>query len=196
MVRAFSIGVLFGLIIVSNVYAMNLGTVAKNNFVNIGENQSGRFNLLFWTGDEQVYHVELHLKYAPDDWAITIQPENFNISRSAGEEAVVIDNNYVGATPVAVYVKPLLYINGTYNIVLTATAGAPAGGISFLQERVFNLTARIGGPAATAESNESNTANNTSPSDQNKATGNGGMLLIIVSVILILVIAFLIYRYA
>ncbi len=72
----------------SEVHAINLGSVAKNKFAEISNDESVKFKMLFWNVENESYTMKLSVKEAPKDWVIIIDPNEFILNKSIGEEYI------------------------------------------------------------------------------------------------------------
>lgn len=174
-----------------------LGTVTKSDFAVLGENESARFTILFWSDDEQ--YVEMWIKEAPAGWAVIIEPDTFKINESSGNEYMVLpDRGTKKALPVDIFVKAS-GISGTQHVVIGARSGNPSEGIVFMQERAFTFTieskVNASGPAAEKDVSiaENQTNNEEYPAEEIKREIN---YLIYIVLFLIILFSVLIYKYS
>lgn len=184
---------------------MNLGSIAKNNHVNLINNESARFELLFWSAQDEILQVEIKKKQVPDEWLVIIVPEYFEISKSTGNQYIFVPGirNYIKATPVSIVVKPPPdESRGKYEIILDAVAGSGNNGLSFFPTAAFKLTVNIGpgGDQAFAESSkeissEAVQENNTAPFFE-ETRENEEINLIYYELLIIIIIALLIYKFS
>jgi hypothetical protein len=193
------IAVLFLFFILPPANAINFGSVAKNDYMEISYNQSANFKLLFWNTENISYKVTLEVKDIPKDWNVIIQPKEFLLNSTTGDQYIKLPymESDVRALSVNVFAKPNSNENGRYYITIITIAGMPnVTGVSTSLERKFNLTVDVtGGINAVNQTenknmlaNESNTAN-TIPE-------HNSYIPYIIIIIGIFLISFIIYKYA
>ena len=179
--------------------ALSFGSVVKNDYVRIAHGESAKFTLLFWNVENTSYRVELDVKEAPEGWLIIIQPKDFLLNSSVGDEYISLPylEKSVKASHVNVFVKPEGYEGGIYRVVIVAKAGSPEKGISFFQERAFKLTVEVIGEQAekTTESRVQNATKELQPSNDSATETDFNFILYIIIFVCILVISSLIYKY-
>ena len=203
MAKLFRVIILFSLLLSSGAYAISMGSVVKNNFEKIANGESAKFTLLFWNIENESYRVILNVREIPHDWIVIIEPNNFVLNASVGEEYIKLPymNDGVKATPVEVIVKPTTAKPGKYDISISSRTESPSDGISFSQERVFNFTVEVENPTffEPSEEQSSNRYNEESTSslayDLNLEEANLSYFYIII-IIMIILFSFLIYRYS
>jgi len=100
--------ILFFILLSSEVYAINLGSVAKNKFAEISSDESVKFKMLFWNVENESYTMKLSVKEAPKDWVIIIDPNEFILNKSIGEEYISLPyiRESIKAKVVNLFVKP------------------------------------------------------------------------------------------
>jgi uncharacterized membrane protein len=153
------------------VYAINLGSAVKNNFAEIPISESAKFTLLFWNTESETYVLKLSAVDYPEGWTIIIDPEEFLLNKSTGEEYISLpysDEN-VKAKVVNVFVKPDEKSNdGRYYVVVEADAretGDAQGAITVVPIRSFRFEVELSGSTA-ADTNEENAAPPSEDSSQ------------------------------
>lgn len=194
MVKRLSLIIL--LMVLFSGHANALGTVVKNNFAVLDENQSARFTILFWSDEEQ--YVELWVKEAPETWSVIIEPDNFKLNKTTGSEYIALPgiSNKL-ALPVNIYVKPD-NIKGKNNVIVVARSGSNSKEIAFIQERSFNLT--VEGSYVTIEKKTKNQTSIAENINQPEAYETGekeekpGLLYMLI--FFVPVIAVIIYKYS
>jgi hypothetical protein len=205
MSKLFEVIILFSLLLSSGAYAISMGSAVKNDFEKITNSESAKFTLLFWNIDKESYRVRLDIREIPNDWIIIIEPNNFILNASVGEEYINLPymNDGVKATPVEVIVKPITSTKpGKYNITLSSRTESPSDGISFSQERLFNFIVEVENPTY-FESSEEQIANqyneneSTSPLSYRLNLKNADLsYFYVMIIIIILLFSFLIYKYS
>ena len=142
----------------SNAYALSLGSIAKNDFAEISLGKSAKFQMLFWNPENDSYIVRMSVEYAPQDWTIIIDPNEFVLNNSVGEEYISLpyDKN-IRAKTVNVFVKPNEgSVSNRYNITIGAYAVSPTeSSLVVIPRRSFNLVVDLEGleDAAKIENN-------------------------------------------
>ncbi|MEM5836532.1 MAG: hypothetical protein QW058_02115 [Candidatus Aenigmatarchaeota archaeon] len=191
------ISILLFFLILPEVKAISLGSVLKKDFVILKANESARFEILFWNVEEEPFQVKIEVKEAPKDWSILIQPQEFLLSSSSGEEYINLPNleNPVKAKLVKIFVKPENSKAGEYEVVLKARAGAPSQGIAFFQEIELKLRVKVEGESEKTKS-ETPAIWQPLPSTGKIVEETSSILSYISAIIFILVVSFLIYKYA
>jgi len=157
------LALLMSSIVLSNVVcAINLGSVAKKNFAEVKQGETGEFTILFWNREDYPYLLSLNVDQAPEAWAIIIAPEKFVINQSEigppydegrNVEYVNTQHGNVKASPVKVYVKvPSSAELETYEVIIRAhthpldadiTEGDCGTGLSLVLERTFKLSVKV-----------------------------------------------------
>lgn len=187
------------------VYATNMGTVAKNDFVKIEISESAKFKILFWNVENESYQVKLYVKEIPENWIAIIEPNNFILNSSVGKEYIKLPytTENIKATPIDVIVKPTNSAKpGKYEIVITANSESPSSEISLSQGRLFKFIVEIENPIYFDNSKN----NDINPNEENENTAitaanlkqeynNPNYFYLIITTLIILV-SFLIYKYS
>ena len=203
MEKLLSIIILFLIVISARVYAINMGTIVKNDFSKISLDESAKFKLLFWNAENEPYQIKIDIIEVPKDWIVMVYPELFSLNSSVGNENIKLpyEDGYTKATSVNVIVKPANDTkSGKYNILLTAKSLTPQNGISISQERTFNLTVEVENPLYFEETNEQKALSTKPQQGQNQIQGNFLIInspnqLYAIIIFITLIISFLIYRY-
>jgi hypothetical protein len=140
-VRPFFFLIFISLLLIPIASASNFGSVSKYDVTHIGPNQTAQFSLLFWTEDES---RTIALKAAaPENWQIEM-PDRINIGSGSGNE-MVYTSAYTHAQSVILKARPDKYVQGSYHIIVSAATISGNGGLTFSQERIFNLTVIVDG---------------------------------------------------
>jgi uncharacterized membrane protein len=189
---------LSSLLILQAAQAINMGSLIKNDFLNLRKGESGKFTILFWNAGSETYKVDIETKKAPKDWIIEVQPKEFSLDSSTGKENIFLPylGKSVKALPVNIFVKPLNAESGEYEIIVLAKASLQKEGISFLPESVFKLRVNLVGEKVQEEI-ENKTLN---PQETLQPISNiikkTSSSIYITAIITILVISLIIYKYA
>jgi len=184
--------------------SINFGTLLKDNQVKITPGSTADFTILVWTLIEEEYPVMFTIKEVPKDWKVIINPTgDFVLNQDPEEptEIMLLGNENVKAKVIKVYVKtPSGAADGEYKVKISALAGFGESNIVVRQERPFTLTVDVDAKAD---------ADKTTGADMNDAapfydeiTGavanmipNSSGLLTYVILIVILILAWIIYKH-
>jgi len=137
--------ILLFIILPTKIYAINLGSVVKNNFVEITNTESAKFTMLFWNIENESYNIRLSIKDAPKDWIILTDPTEFILNKSIGEEYITLPylNENVRAKVVNIFVKPIENSKpGNYSVVIkaeTELAQNEINDMNIIPERLFKF---------------------------------------------------------
>ena len=143
--------ILFLILISSNAYAINLGSVEKNSFAEISDGESAKFTILFWNSESEPYGVKLLVKDSPKDWVVIINPDEFTLNKSIGEEYINLpySNENVKAKVVNIFVKPDSSSKpGKYSVTIKAETDLnqnESNEISVIPERLFTFEINLKG---------------------------------------------------
>jgi len=143
--------VLLFIILPTKIYAINLGSVVKNNFVEITNTESAKFTMIFWNTGNESYNIRLSAEDAPKDWTILTDPAEFILNKSIGEEYIALPylNENVKAKVVNIFVKPIENSKpGNYSVVIKAETGLAQNEINdmnIIPERLFKFEINLKG---------------------------------------------------
>jgi len=161
-----SVIILFLILLASKAYAINLGSVAKNNFAETSSGESTKFTMLFWNAESKSYDVRLSVKEYPKDWIVIVDPAEFVLDKSVGEEYVSLpySNENVKAKVVNIYVKPDKDSKpGDYSVVVKAETilkQNEINGVTIVPERLFKFEVSLKGPASSVDNYKAPAGNN------------------------------------
>ena len=151
------------LILVSRVsYAISMGSIVKEDYAELTGGDSTKFKMLFWNIDNESYNLTLSIIDAPEGWITIIDPEEFALNRSVGDEYISLpymDEN-IKAKVVNLFVKPSYETpSGVYNVVVEAGTETSDGenGIKVVPQRLLNFKVNL-----TSSSETGNIASNVS----------------------------------
>jgi uncharacterized membrane protein len=136
----------FFLLFVSSVQASTIGSLQKKSYDKCEPGKSVEFTVLMWNLDSSQIPVHLKVRSVPEDWAVIIRPSDFNLTQNMEEnyEYVVIDNKYVKALPIKVFVKvPSDAESGNYEIIVNGIAGNNENAISVIYEKNFKFDVEV-----------------------------------------------------
>jgi uncharacterized membrane protein len=186
------------LLILPEAEAISFGSLLKKDFAQIKANELAKFEILFWNVEEKPYQVQLKVEKAPEDWLVMIQPKEFTLSSSTGEEYISLpySEKPAKAFPVNVFVKPENSKAGKYQVLIKARAGLPGEGISFFQERDFKLNIEIEGEKNQEFENKTLIEQKPLSSIEKITEQAPSAFSYIFTIIGILVISLIIYKYA
>jgi len=137
--------ILFFILLSPEVYAISLGSTAKNKFAEISDVESVKFKMLFWNVEEEPYTVELSVKEAPKDWIVIIDPDEFILNKSIGEEYIKLPyiSENIRTKVVNLFVKPVRDSKpGKYFVLIKAETELPQNeknGIAIIPGRLFKF---------------------------------------------------------
>lgn len=143
--------ILFLILISSNACAINLGSVEKNNFAEISDDESAKFTMLFWNSESEPYGVKLLVKDFPENWIVIIDPDEFILNKSVGEEYINLpySNENVKAKVVNIFVKPDSSSKpGKYLVTVKTETNLnqnEANQLSIIPERLFTFEINLKG---------------------------------------------------
>ena len=198
MEKLLSLAILSFFILLPSVEAISLGTLVKNDFVTVKQNESAKFTILFWNVESSPYIVETKIESSPENWVIIVNPERFLLDSTTGSESIFLpyQKNPVRAFPVNVFVKPVSAKPGNYTLVLSAVAGYPSNTINFFQERKFKLTVEVEGKAEAEGSSQTSIQEPSMPTGETTKVQNYlNYIIYAVALVCILFISLLIYKY-
>jgi len=185
--------VIFLLVILPCVFALNLGSLVKNDYAELEENQTASFEIIIWSKDEN-YTIFLQEKNYPNDWLISINPK---VVSSKDKEAVYVNvgESYVKAHKINVVINPMNAKPGEYMITLSALAYQPKEKINVIQEREFSFKVKILGNVTNTSSSITRVETGEKPSQLLKAEKVESKKWILAIIIITAVIVFLIIKY-
>lgn len=192
------------LLLVQVAQAINLGSVQKNNFIEIVPEETAEFIILIWNSENSSYHISFEVEKAPENWVVIINPRELELSNSPKGETETLNlpnRESIKAALVKVFVKTDEKTDeGDYEIVIRAVAGDKRKGISLMQERMFEFTVSVENPLSFFES----TSETISKIGQDIVGGITGMIpstfdvkiwFIIIASILILLVIWRFYKH-
>ncbi len=196
MEKLLNLTILSFFILLPSVEAISLGTLVKNDFVAVKQNESAKFIILFWNVENSSYIVETKVESSPENWIIIVNPERFLLDSTTGSESIFLpyQKDPVRAFPLNVFVKPVSAKPGNYTLVLSAAAGHPGNTINFFQERKFKLTLKVEGEAEV--SSQTSIQETGMPAGEIAQIQNySNYILYAAALVCILFISLLIYKY-
>ena len=129
--------------------AINLGSLQKNEFAEIGKNGIAKFKILLWNLENFSYPVKLEVKKLPANFFVIIEPEEFVLKPSKigppyeEGEYVSLPIGDVKAFPVEILVKAFDVKKGDYEILISALVGKEKDELSFILEKSFRFRIRV-----------------------------------------------------
>jgi len=136
---------IFLILLSSGAYAINLGSVTRNSFAEISNGESTKFTMLFWNSESEPYDVRLLVKDSPKDWIVIIDPDEFMLNKSIGEEYINLpySNENVKAKAVNIFVKPDNFSKpGKYSVTVKTETNLnqnESNQLSIIPERLFTF---------------------------------------------------------
>jgi len=199
MVKVLSIiSIFIFALLASEVYAINLGSVVKNDFVKINHDESAKFTILLWNSENEPYDLKLEVKDAPKNWLVIIDPDVISISKETGNEFISLMNDKVKATSVNVFVKPSNNeVSGKYFVKVSAIPLISFTELSILPERVFKFTIDLEGSIENGVKDgvSSETIEDFSKTeDKSTKTYNKNYTFYFIPIIFILLVSFVLYK--
>jgi uncharacterized membrane protein len=159
------ITVVFLILLSSSAYAINLGSLVKDKSGEVTKEESTKFKMLFWNAESEAYDVRLSAKESPKDWTVIIDPAEFVLDKSIGEEYVSLPNvdENVKAKVVNVFVRPDKDSKpGNYSVVVKAETilkQSEINGVTVVPERLFKFEVDIKGPVSSVDDYKASTEN-------------------------------------
>jgi len=148
---------IFALLLSQRAYAINLGSLVKSDFAQISIGESAKFKILFWNSEEDSYEMRLSVKNYPEGWTVIIDPDEFILNRSVGEEYISLPymNDNIRAKVVNIFIKPdEKSLTGNYSIAIESYAITNFEGVlSVLPKNSFQLKVSLKG-IETQENND------------------------------------------
>jgi hypothetical protein len=146
------IGLIFLLLLLPIVQAVNLGTVPKKDYLKVESGQTAEFTLLFWNLENSSTPIKLETKQLPEKWTVIIKPEEFLLNQTLPENPPYNDGSEYIGLPIgnvkAMSVKVFVKVHEStkpdnYSLIITTTAGKPKDGISVLLEKPLKLKVNV-----------------------------------------------------
>jgi hypothetical protein len=137
----------------SSAYSMNLGSAQRSGYASIDSSESAKFKMLFWNSENDTYMVNLTAVEYPKGWMVIIDPPDFYLSKSTGEEQISLPytQEVVMAKAVSVYVKPdSSSPSGLYSVSVKAQTKMPemqTSGMNMVSEKIFKFTINLSSTA-------------------------------------------------
>jgi len=200
----------------TTVHAIGFGTVQKVFFANITQGETAESIILFWNIEDTPAQIEMSVRQTPDNWIVKIRPERFLLNKSKigppyddGEYIGLPGIGDVKTLPVRIIASVPKSANpGSYDVLVTARLVGSSSGIAAVQERTFKLAVDVKkaptffetlGKTLTDASNKMMTSGREAV---NKFIGmfssipiDFRIIFLILSVIIILAISWVIYKY-
>lgn len=214
------------LLLQNTVLALVLGSEQKNTHAEMKPGETTEFTILFWNIEDTSIPIRLKPRHVPEDMSVTIQPEEFLLNYSKvtsfpapkGRDYVNTQYGLMLTTPVKVLVKVGESVEtGEYVVYVTATSGKPTTGISILFEKTFLLSIKVTEPPKPPEPPESGIIQTISEMSKDltsritkmtkdlpskltgmatAATAKANVVILFLSIVSILVIAWFIHKRA
>ncbi len=154
--------ILFLILLSSRVYAINFGSVVKDNFAETTNDESVRFTVLFWNAEDVSYTTKLSVKNAPKEWTVIIDPEEFVSNKTNGEEYIKLPytDELIKTKVVNLFVKPDGNSEpGNYSVVIRAETKLSQNSesdITIVPERTFEFEIDLKGFETLGETRNGN----------------------------------------
>jgi len=134
------------------VHGLSMAAFTENNYASVNRDETAQFFIFFWNPEDEPSPVRLKATQTSEELVVIIKPDDFMLNSSLVTEfPAEKDRNYVNTeqglmmtTPVKVLVKvPRAMEPGTYDMVVTATAGNPSEAVSTFLEKNFKFTVNV-----------------------------------------------------
>jgi uncharacterized membrane protein len=175
-----SFAIIFFVLLSTEVYAINLGSIVKNDFAQTTNYESVKFKMLFWNVESESYTLKLTVKEAPEDWTVIIDPDEFVLNNSVGEEYIKLPymNENTRAKVVNLFVKPDLNSKaGNYSVFVEAETKTSdeTSGIEIVPQRLMKFVIDLRGIETSDEvdSNIPPEGNNQNESENSELISTG-----------------------
>jgi len=142
------VSILLSFLLLQNT-VLAFGTTQKNTRSVVNPMQTAEFTILFWNIKESSFPVKLRSRQVPEGMLVLIEPEEFMLDYSIvtsfpaekGRDYINTQYGLMLTKPVKVSVKVEETVDyGEYSFLVTATAGEPTSGVSALLEKTFMLS--------------------------------------------------------
>jgi len=134
------------------VYGLTMAAFTEKNSVTVKRGETAQFFIFFWNPEDEPSPIRLKPSEIPDGLVVIITSDDFMLNPSLVTKfPAEKERNYVNTeqglmmtTPVRVLVKVPRDIElGSYDVVVTATAGSPSEAVSSLLEKKFKFTVNV-----------------------------------------------------
>ena len=158
MLKKFKIFCIFLLfLLIPQVQA--IGSLQKNNFLEIEKGGIANFEILFWNTENISYFVKIEVRKKPENFFVLIEPSEFLLYPSSQGppyeegEYVSLPSGDFKAFPVNVYVKDFGE-TGEQEVFISALIGNEKNELSFLMEKNFKFKVKVNFSSQVKEANE------------------------------------------
>jgi hypothetical protein len=153
LLKTLAVAFLF-ILLSSRVYAINFGSIVNEDYAEITNEGSVKFKMLFWNVESESYTLKLSVKESPEDWITIIDPDEFVLNKSVGEEYIKLPymNENIKAKVVNLFVKANPKSEtGNYSVVVEAGIKAPdeKDGINIVPQRLLKFEIVLNGQEKT-----------------------------------------------
>jgi hypothetical protein len=197
---------LFFIMLSSEAYAINLGSIVKNEYTQITNYESAKFKMLFWNAESESYTLKLSVKESPEYWIAIIDPDEFVLNNSVGEEYIKLpymDEN-IRAKVVNLFVKPVMNSkSGNYSVIVEAgiMTSNETSGIEVIPQRLMKFVIDLSGTEnsddvediVSSEENNTTKIENTDLTPTGENIENNSYLYFII-LFLILLVSIIFYK--
>ena len=131
---------------------LTLSATLENKEFQVYPGETAKFTILFWNVENSPNIIKLRIRQVSGNMSVMLEKEEFTINPSKvtsfpaekGREYMDTKYGLMLTTPVDVLVNVSESVEpGSYNIYVTATAGKPGSGISTRLEKTFKLTVNV-----------------------------------------------------
>jgi len=134
------------------VYGLTMAAFTEKNSVTVKRGETAQFFIFFWNPEGEPSPIRLKPSEIPEGLVVIITSDDFMLNSSLVTKfPAEKERNYVNTeqglmmtTPVRVLVKvPRDMELGSYDVVVTATAGSSSEAVSSLLEKKFKFTVNV-----------------------------------------------------
>jgi uncharacterized membrane protein len=151
--------VLLLILLSSRAYAINFGSVVRSDYAEATSDESVKFTMLFWNAEDESYITELSVQSAPEGWVVIIDPDEFVLNKTTGEEYIKLPytDELIKTKVVSLFVRPAAGSQpGNYSVAIRAETKMSQDGesdITVTPERTLNFVVGVRGFATTEGGN-------------------------------------------
>ncbi len=136
--------ILFFILLSSDVYAINFGAFVKDKTSTIIVGESKKLTAIFWNSADEPYKVILTIDESPNDWIVVLDPSEFILNKTIGEEYISLPytEEIIKAKVVNLFVKADGNSkSGKYYITIRAESVpfTNNGNLNVISERLFRF---------------------------------------------------------
>ncbi|MEM5790520.1 MAG: hypothetical protein QXP77_00470 [Candidatus Aenigmatarchaeota archaeon] len=179
-----------------------VGSLQKNNFVEIEKNGIANFKILFWNTENVSYPIKLEVRKKPENFFVLIEPKEFILPPSQKGppyeegEYISLPSGDFKAFPVNIYVKDSGE-NGEQEVLISALIGSEKDQLTFLMEKSFSFKVKTSSSLQIEKVNEGESVSiTTNISSYEKKILDLKLVFYILTLLVFITISVLVYRHA